>query len=81
MGASEDDPLLVVGDDPALDIALGRAVGAGTVLVLSGIAAGAEEQRPDAIVSGLDELLAALAPRPPAPPRPRSAGRRPRPDA
>jgi ribonucleotide monophosphatase NagD (HAD superfamily) len=62
MGAGDGDPLLVVGDDPALDIALGRAVGAGTVLVLSGIVDGVAElpaaQRPDAVIQNLNELLA-----------------------
>jgi HAD superfamily hydrolase (TIGR01450 family) len=62
MGARDGDPLLVVGDDPALDIALGRAVGAGTVLVLSGIVDGVAElpaaQRPDAVIQNLNELLA-----------------------
>jgi ribonucleotide monophosphatase NagD (HAD superfamily) len=55
-----------VGDDPALDIALGRAVGAGTVLVLGGIVTDAATltaaQRPDAVVDSLAELLAALPP-------------------
>jgi NagD protein len=66
MGAAEDDPLVVVGDDPALDIALGRAVGAGTVLVLSGAVGAADvpalppSQRPDAVVTGVGDLLAAL---------------------
>jgi NagD protein len=66
MGAAGDDPLVVVGDDPALDIALGRAVGAGTVLVLSGTVGAADvaalppAQRPDAVVAGVSDLLAAL---------------------
>ena len=66
MGAAEDDPLVVVGDDPALDIALGRAVGAATVLVLTGTAGAADvpalpaSQRPDAVVPGVSDLLAAL---------------------
>jgi HAD superfamily hydrolase (TIGR01450 family) len=66
MGATPDDPLVVVGDDPALDIALGRAVGAGTVLVLSGTAGATDvpalppSQRPDAVVAGVSDLLAAL---------------------
>jgi 4-nitrophenyl phosphatase len=66
MGAADEDRLVVVGDDPALDIALGRAVGAGTVLVLSGIVAAEEVpslpewQRPDVVVADVAELLRAL---------------------
>lgn len=60
------DELVVVGDDPALEVALGRAVGARTVLVLSGIVgeedlAGLPElHRPDAVVRDVGDLLAAL---------------------
>jgi NagD protein len=60
------DELVVVGDDPALEVALGRAVGAATVLVLSGIvsegdvAALPELHRPDVVVRDVGDLLAAL---------------------
>jgi 4-nitrophenyl phosphatase len=66
--------LVVVGDDPTLDVALGRAVGALTVLVLGGILDQGEvedlpeSQRPDIVVTGVGVLLAAL----------RSTGRVPR---
>jgi NagD protein len=62
-GVSE---LVVVGDDPALEVALGRAVGARTVLVLSGIvgegdlAGLPEPHRPDVVVRDVGDLLAAL---------------------
>jgi 4-nitrophenyl phosphatase len=60
------DELVVVGDDPALEVALGRAVGAATVLVLSGIASEGdvarlpELHRPDVVVRDVGDLLAAL---------------------
>jgi HAD superfamily hydrolase (TIGR01450 family) len=60
------EEIVVVGDDPTLDIAVGRVAGAATVLVLSGIV-GAEEvvalpepHRPDAVIDDVGELLAAL---------------------
>jgi ribonucleotide monophosphatase NagD (HAD superfamily) len=58
--------LVVVGDDPALEVALGRAVGARTVLVLSGVvgegdlAGVPEAHRPDVVVRDVGDLLAAL---------------------
>jgi HAD superfamily hydrolase (TIGR01450 family) len=65
MGGPDGD-LVVIGDDPTLDIALGRAVGAVTVLVLSGIVGHdrvhdlADAQRPDLVVADVGELLRAL---------------------
>ncbi len=58
--------LAVIGDDAAMDIALGRIGGSRTVLVRSGISAAASperlppRQRPDAVVDGIAELLGAL---------------------
>jgi HAD superfamily hydrolase (TIGR01450 family) len=58
--------VVVVGDDPALEIELGRRVGAVTVLVLSGIAGPGDvqslpqERRPDYVFSGVEELLELL---------------------
>jgi HAD superfamily hydrolase (TIGR01450 family) len=65
LGCAPED-IVVVGDDPTLDIAVGRAAGAATVLVLSGIvdagdvAALPESQRPDVVIADVGELLAAL---------------------
>jgi HAD superfamily hydrolase (TIGR01450 family) len=73
MGGPAGD-LVVLGDDPMLDIALGRAVGALTVLVLSGILDESEvgglpeSQRPDIVVTDVGALLTVL----------RSTGRAPR---
>jgi 4-nitrophenyl phosphatase len=58
--------LVVVGDDPALEVALGRVVGAPTVLVRSGIFGDGdvtrlpELERPDVVVRDVGDLLAAL---------------------
>jgi ribonucleotide monophosphatase NagD (HAD superfamily) len=56
----------VVGDDPALEIELGRRVGSVTVLVLSGIAGPDDvaklphQHRPDYVLGGVEELLECL---------------------
>ena len=53
----------MVGDDLAMDVALGRLGGARTVLVLSGISGRVAldgipaGRRPDAVVGGIAELL------------------------
>ena len=58
--------LAVIGDDVYMDIALGRLGGARTVLVRSGISGEIEldripeSRRPDAVVSGVSELLERL---------------------
>jgi NagD protein len=58
--------VVVIGDDPALDVALGRRAGVPTVLVLSGVASAdsvaslPESQRPDVVVDDVGELLALL---------------------
>jgi NagD protein len=58
--------IAVIGDDLTMDVALGRLGGARTVLVASGISgrldldAIPERRRPDAVVSGVAELLAWL---------------------
>ena len=58
--------LAVIGDDVNMDIALGRLGGARTVLVRSGISGEIEldripeSRRPDAVVSGVSELLERL---------------------
>ena len=55
--------LAVIGDDLALDIALGRLGGSRTILVRSGISASIdiehvpERRRPDAVVDGVADLL------------------------
>ncbi len=55
--------LAVIGDDLGMDIALGRLGGSRTILVRSGISGGvalervSEKHRPDAVVSGVAELL------------------------
>ena len=55
--------LAVIGDDLALDIALGRLGGSRTILVRSGISASVdiegvpERRRPDAVVDGVADLL------------------------
>jgi HAD superfamily hydrolase (TIGR01450 family) len=60
------DEVVVVGDDPALDIALGRRMGATTMLVLSGMATPETaarlppEERPDAVLAGAAELFELL---------------------
>jgi HAD superfamily hydrolase (TIGR01450 family) len=65
LGARPRD-LVVVGDDPALDVALGRRMGATTVLVLSGAARSEDtallpvDQRPDLVLRDVAELLALL---------------------
>ena len=65
LGLPTDD-LLVMGDDYTMDIALGRLGGARTILVRSGTSGGVsrdaipEDQRPDAVVDGVAELLDAL---------------------
>ncbi len=52
-----------IGDDAAMDIALGRVAGGRTVLVRSGMAAGVtaadlpESRRPDLVLDGVGELL------------------------
>jgi HAD superfamily hydrolase (TIGR01450 family) len=57
------EEILVIGDDPTMDVALGRLGGARTVLVRSGIAGDVaretlpDEQRPDAVVDGVAQLL------------------------
>jgi 5'-nucleotidase len=62
--ASEE--LVVVGDDLALDVALGRLGGSRTILVRSGISGQVDlervpaRRRPDAVVDGVADLLAAL---------------------
>jgi hypothetical protein len=54
--------------DPALEIELGRRSGSLTVLVLTGITSACDverlpaDQRPDAVVSGVEELCAQLKP-------------------
>jgi 5'-nucleotidase len=64
LGLAPED-VAVVGDDLAMDIALGRVGGSRTVLVLSGIdgsghAALPPEQRPDLVLHGIGDLLALL---------------------
>jgi HAD superfamily hydrolase (TIGR01450 family) len=60
------DQIAVIGDDAAMDIALGRMGGSRTVLVRSGISGRValdklpERQRPDAVIDGVSDLLAAL---------------------
>jgi len=60
------DQIAVIGDDAAMDIALGRMGGSRTVLVRSGISGQValeelpERQRPDAVIDGVSELLDAL---------------------
>jgi HAD superfamily hydrolase (TIGR01450 family) len=60
------DELAVVGDDLAMDVALGRLGGARTILVASGITGRVEldripeSRRPDAVVGGVVDLLAWL---------------------
>ena len=55
--------LAVIGDDVALDVALGRLGGSRTILVRSGISASVdverlpERHRPDAVVDGVADLL------------------------
>ena len=55
--------LAVIGDDLALDVALGRLGGSRTILVRSGISASVdmqsvpERRRPDAVVDGVADLL------------------------
>jgi ribonucleotide monophosphatase NagD (HAD superfamily) len=53
---------LVVGDSLASDIAGGKAVGARTALLLSGISArsGQDQLQPDLVLAGLRELSAFL---------------------
>jgi 4-nitrophenyl phosphatase len=58
--------IVVVRDDPALDIALGRPAGVPTVLVLTGVARAdslrslPRSDRPDVVVGDLGELLSPL---------------------
>ena len=65
LGAPPRD-LVVIGDDVTMDVALGRLGGARTILVGTGISGRlalddiAERRRPDAVVSGIAELLAWL---------------------
>ena len=53
----------MIGDDLTMDVALGRLGGARTVLVRSGISGDVDcdrlpdEERPDAVVDGVAELL------------------------
>ena len=53
----------MIGDDAAMDVALGRLGGARTVLVRSGISGRLdlggmpERRRPDAVIEGIAELL------------------------
>jgi HAD superfamily hydrolase (TIGR01450 family) len=60
------DEIAVIGDDAGMDIALGRMGGSRTVLVRSGISGTIdldklpERHRPDAVIDGVAELLAAL---------------------
>ena len=60
------DQIAVIGDDAAMDIALGRMGGSRTVLVRSGISGAIaldklpEGQRPDAVIDGVSDLLDAL---------------------
>ena len=55
--------LAVIGDDLALDVALGRLGGSRTILVRSGISASVDVERlparhrPDAVVDGVADLL------------------------
>jgi NagD protein len=60
------ESLVVVGDDAALDVALGRLAGAHTILVRSGIS-GSEDlgrlppsRRPHEVVDGVADLLPRL---------------------
>jgi 4-nitrophenyl phosphatase len=58
--------VVVVGDDPALEVELGFRCGSTTVLVLSGIARADDlprlplERQPDFVLEGVHELLALL---------------------
>lgn len=58
--------LAVIGDDLGMDVALGKMAGAATVLVRSGISGAIdleripERRRPDAVIDGVADLLAAL---------------------
>jgi NagD protein len=60
------EEIAVIGDDVTMDVALGRLGGARTVLVASGISgrldleAIPERGRPDAVIAGVEELLAWL---------------------
>jgi 5'-nucleotidase len=60
------DQIAVIGDDAGMDIALGRMGGSKTVLVRSGISGAIdldklpERHRPDAVIDGVSDLLAAL---------------------
>ncbi len=62
LGAAPEE-LAVIGDDVAMDIALGRLGGARTILVATGISGRlaleglAERRRPHAVVSGIADLL------------------------
>jgi NagD protein len=62
LGAPAEE-LAVIGDDLGMDIALGRLGGARTILVRSGISGGVEldgvpeEQRPDAVVESIADVL------------------------
>ena len=53
----------MIGDDVALDVALGRLGGSRTILVRSGISASVDVERlparhrPDAVVDGVADLL------------------------
>jgi NagD protein len=59
----ETEDVAVIGDDATMDIALGRMGGARTILVRSGISGRVEldeleeQNRPDAVVDGVAELL------------------------
>jgi ribonucleotide monophosphatase NagD (HAD superfamily) len=60
------EELAVIGDDLGMDIALGRLGGSKTILVRSGMSGTVdldevpERERPDAVIDGVDELLAWL---------------------
>jgi 5'-nucleotidase len=60
------DQIAVIGDDAGMDIALGRMGGSRTVLVRSGMSGAIdldklpEGHRPDAVIDGVADLLAAL---------------------
>jgi ribonucleotide monophosphatase NagD (HAD superfamily) len=62
LGVSTEE-IAVIGDDLTMDVALGRLGGARTVLVRCGISGDVsreslpDEQRPDAVVDGVAELL------------------------
>ena len=60
------EEIAMIGDAPAQDIAMGRAAGMRTVLVLTGVARAADvealppEQRPDLVLGSLRDVLEIL---------------------